>query len=58
MIEKHSLVQRIETLVKAAKSGDADLISFAALRVNEILNTLPDNWSKKEEEKPTEPEQS
>lgn len=57
MTEKETLVKRIHTLANAAKTGDPDLIQYATFQVNAVLKTLPENWTKKEEEaKQAEPD--
>jgi hypothetical protein len=49
MNDKQKLTSAILTFGKAFQTGDQSLIQFATINVNNILATLPDDWTKKEE---------
>lgn len=52
MTEKQNLINWVKSYGKAMASGDPLLINFSTMTVQNLLNTLPDNWTKKEEPKP------
>jgi hypothetical protein len=49
MNDKQKLTSAFVTFGKACQTGDPSLIQFATINVNNILATLPDDWTKKEE---------
>lgn len=51
MTEKQNIINWVNSHGKAMASGDPQLINHTTFMVQNLLNTLPDNWTKKEEPK-------